>query len=324
MTAWAELHLHLEGTLEPELIFALAERNDVRLPYADLDDLRSRYDFTDLQSFLDLYYTNMQVLRTEQDFADLTDAYLARAQRAGIKRAEVFFDLQAHTARGVAPEVALGGVHRALDAAEERYGISAGLILTFLRHLPAEEATTAYQQVVDSGVPLLGVGLCSTELGYPTEPFAEVFARARADGLRTVAHAGEEGDASYVRLALDVLGVERVDHGVRAVEDDELIERLIAERMPLTMCPLSNVRLKVVPDLAAHPIVGLLRRGVRVTVNSDDPAYFGGYLDDVVAALREAFALSEAEIAQLARNSIEASFASDVEKARLLGEGPGH
>lgn len=320
MTAWAELHLHLEGTLEPELIFALAERNGVELPYRDLADLRSRYDFGDLQSFLDLYYTNMQVLQTERDFADLADAYLARAQRAGVRRAEVFFDLQAHTARGISPAVALGGVHRALAASEESYGISTGLILTFLRHLPAAEAMIAYQQAVDTGVPLLGVGLCSTEVGYPADAFAEVYARARADGLRTVAHAGEEGDAGYVWEVLDALRVDRIDHGVRAIEDDRLVRRLVADRIPLTMCPLSNVRLKVVANLAMHPIVYLLRRGVRVTVNSDDPAYFGGYLDDVVDALRAQFGLTDADVAQLARNSIEASFATDEEKARLLGE----
>ncbi|MGC4151622.1 MAG: adenosine deaminase [Propionicimonas sp.] len=318
MTAWAELHLHLEGTLEPELILALAERNGTELPYADLADLRSRYDFADLQSFLDLYYANMQVLQTEQDFADLTDAYLARARRAGVRRAEVFFDLQAHTARGIAPEVALNGVHRALAAAEARYQISTGLILTFLRHLPGTDAMTAYRQAVDTGVPLLGVGLCSSEVGFSAIPFAEVFDAARADGLRTVAHAGEEGGASYVREALDILKVERVDHGVHAIDDPRLIERLIAEQTPLTMCPLSNVRLKVVPTLAAHPVVELLRQGVKVTVNSDDPAYFGGYLDDVVAALRTEFDLTDAEIGQLARNSIEASFAPEVEKARLL------
>lgn len=320
MTAWAELHLHLEGTLEPELIFALAERNGTELPYENLADLRSRYDFTDLQSFLDLYYANMQVLQTEQDFADLTDAYLARAQPAGIRRAEIFFDLQAHTARGVAAEVALRGVHQALATSEARYGISTGLILTFLRHLPGADAMAAYQQAVDTGVPLLGVGLCSSEVGFPATPFAEVFDRARADGLHTVAHAGEEGGASYVREALDILKVERVDHGLHAIEDPRLIERLVAEQTPLTMCPLSNVRLKVVPTLAAHPIIDLLRRGVKVTANSDDPAYFGGYLDDVVAALRTEFGLSDADIDHLARNSIEASFTSAAEKARLLAE----
>ncbi len=320
MAAWAELHLHLEGTLEPALIFALAERNGIGLPYRDLADLRSRYDFADLQSFLDLYYTNMQVLQTERDFADLTDAYLQRARRAGIRRAEVFFDLQAHTGRGIAPEVALGGVHQALATSEARYGISSGLILTFLRHLPVADAMDAYQQAVDTGVPLLGVGLCSTEIGYPTAPFAEVFARARADGLHTVAHAGEEGGAGYVSEALETLKVERIDHGVHAIEDPRLIERLVAERIPLTMCPLSNVRLKVVPNLAAHPIVELLRHGVKVTVNSDDPAYFGGYLDDVIAALRAEFGLTDADIDQLARNSIQASFAPEAEKGRLLSE----
>lgn len=318
MTAWAELHVHLEGTLEPELIFALAERNGIPLPYADLDDLRARYDFADLQSFLDLYYTNMQVLQTAQDFADLTDAYLARARQAGVRRAEVFFDLQAHTARGIPPEVALGGVHQALAAAEAQHGISTGLILTFLRHLPAGEAMAAYRQAVETGVPLLGVGLCSTEIGHPAAEFADVFSQARADGLRTVAHAGEEGDASYVWDALRALEVERIDHGVHAIEDDRLIDHLVGERIPLTMCPLSNVRLKVVPSLAAHPILEMLRRGVHVTVNSDDPAYFGGYLDDVVAGLRAELGLTDADVAQLARNSILASFASEAEKARLL------
>ncbi|MCW5953888.1 MAG: adenosine deaminase, partial [Propionibacteriaceae bacterium] len=229
-------------------------------------------------------------------------------------------DLQAHTARGIDPNVALRGVHQALATSEARYRISSGLILTFLRHLPGADAMDAYQQAVGSGVPLLGVGLCSTEIGFPVVPFAEVFDRARADGLHTVAHAGEEGDAGYVREALDVLKVERVDHGVRAIEDPRLIDRLVADQTPLTMCPLSNVRLKVVPTLAAHPIVDLLRHGVKVTVNSDDPAYFGGYLDDVVAALRTEFNLTDADIDRLARNSIEASFAPESERARLLAE----
>lgn len=318
MAAWAELHLHLEGTLEPELIFALAERNRLRLPYADLDDLRTRYEFASLQDFLDLYYANMAVLQTEEDFADLTRAYLDRAKLAGIVRVEAFLDVQAHTGRGIAAEVPLRGVSQALAEAPRTHGISTGLIPTFLRHLPAHEAMVAYEQAVASGVPLLGVGLCSTEVGFPASGFAEVYQRARADGLRRVAHAGEEGEASYVWDVLDNLGVERVDHGVRSIDDPRLIDHLVREQIPLTMCPLSNLSLRVVPNLAAHPVVDLLRRGVLVTINSDDPAYFGGYLDDVVAAIREEFELSEQEVDQLARNSIQASFADEAEKARLL------
>ncbi|MEA5054608.1 MAG: adenosine deaminase [Propionicimonas sp.] len=319
MTAWAELHLHLEGTLEPELIFALAERNGVSLPYRDLVDLRSRYEFTDLQSFLDLYYTNMQVLQTAQDFADLTDAYLARAAKAGVRRAEVFFDLQAHTARGIAPSEALGGVHLALATSEQKYGISTGLIVTLLRHLSGESALQAYEQAVATGVPLLGIGLCSSEVGNPAGRFAEVFARARADGLHTVAHAGEEGDPSYVWDVLETLHVERIDHGIRAVEDPMLLQKLVDEQIPLTVCPLSNVRLKAVPSLAAHPLAVMLRAGALVSVNSDDPAYFGGYLDDNLTAARESLGLSADEVAQLARNSVLSSFAPQQEKARLLG-----
>ena len=317
MTAWAELHVHLEGTLEPELIFALARRNGLTLPYADIAELRSRYEFDDLQEFLDLYYANMTVLLHREDFADLTDAYLARAARAGVRRAEVFFDLQAHTGRGVSATEALEGVNDALSRSYERYGISSGLIVTMLRHLSAESAMEAYEQAVASGVPLLGIGVCSTEVGNPASRFSEVFARAQADGLHTVAHAGEEGDASYVRDVLDNLRVERVDHGVRAVGDPVLVDRLVAERIPLTVCPLSNVRLKGVRDLRVHPLADLLRRGVLVTVNSDDPAYFGGYLDDNIAAVREALGLNEDEIRTLALNSIAASFASPEVKAEL-------
>jgi adenosine deaminase len=317
MGAWAELHVHLEGTLEPELIFALAQRNGLALPYEDVEELRARYEFADLQDFLDLYYANMTVLQTAEDFADLTDAYLARAARDGVRRAEVFFDLQAHTGRGISPTAALEGVSSALARSYERYGISAGLIITFLRHLSAESAMEAYEQAVASGVPLLGVGLCSTEVGNPASRFAEVFDRARADGLHTVAHAGEEGDASYVRDVLDSLRVERVDHGVRAVGDPALVDRLVAEGIPLTVCPLSNVRLKGVPDLRTHPLAELLRRGVKVTVNSDDPAYFGGYLGENVIAVREALGLTNDEIRTLGLNSIEASFAPDEEKQSL-------
>ena len=317
MSAWAELHVHLEGTLEPELIFTLADRNGVALPYGSVEELRARYDFADLQEFLDLYYENMAVLQHASDFADLTDAYLARAARAGVRRAEVFFDLQAHTGRGVSSREALEGVSEALSRSSERFGISSGLIVTMLRHLSAESAMEAYEQAVASGVPLLGIGLCSTEVGNPASRFRAVFDRAKADGLRTVAHAGEEGDASYVRDVLDTLRVERVDHGVRAVEDATLVARLVAEEVPLTVCPLSNLRLKGVEDLTDHPLAELLRAGVMVTVNSDDPAYFGGYLDDNVRAVRVALGLSDDEIRTLALNSIAASFASDAEKAEL-------
>lgn len=317
MGAWAELHVHLEGTFEPDLIFAIAERNGIPLPYRDIDHLKALYEFGDLQEFLDLYYANMSVLRHAQDFTDLTDAYLTRAARAGIRRAEVFFDLQAHTDRGIPATEALEGVHAALASSYDRHGISSGLIVTLLRHLSAESAMEAYEQARASGVPLLGIGLCSTEVGNPASRFREVFARAQADGLHTVAHAGEEGDASYVRDVLDVLRVERIDHGVRAADDPDLVARLAAEQTPLTVCPLSNVVLKGVRDLTVHPLADLLRRGVRVTVNSDDPAYFGGYLDDNVEAVRLALGLTDDEIRTLALNSISASFAPAEEKERL-------
>lgn len=317
---FAELHVHLEGTLEPELIFELAARNHITLPYRDLADLRSRYEFTDLQSFLDLYYANMQVLQTEADFFDLTEAYLSRAARAGVRRAEVFVDLQAHTERGLEPSQVLGGVHRALAGSQSRHGISSGLIVTFLRHLSGESAWQAYQQVRASSVPVLGVGLCSTEVGNPAGRFAEVFAQAQADGLHTVAHAGEEGGPEYVWDALDILQVERIDHGIRAVEDPALVARLVAQQIPLTVCPLSNLRLKAVRSLPEHPLPELLRQGVAASVHSDDPAYFGGYLDDNIAAIQAAVGLSAAEVRQLARNSIEASFATAEEKALLLAE----
>lgn len=315
---FAELHLHLEGTLEPELAFQLAERNQITLPWHDVDDLRSRYDYGCLQDFLDIYYANMEVLRTGEDFADLTNAYLARAAQAGVVRAEVFLDLQAHLARGVAADTVLGAVSEALGESEANHGISSGLIVTFLRHLPASDAERAYDQALATGVELLGIGLCSSEVGFPAAPFASLWERARADGLHTVAHAGEEGDASYVWEALRDLKVERIDHGIRSMEDPTLVEHLRDNRIPLTACPLSNVRLKAVPSLAAHPLPAMLDAGLLVTVNSDDPAYFGGYLDDNISAVRREFGLSEAQVATLATNSIEASFLSPAEKARLL------
>nr|WP_300151834.1 adenosine deaminase [Propionicimonas sp.] len=321
MPPFAELHLHLEGTLEAEMVLELAERNHVRLPYADLDDLRARYSYASLQDFLDLYYANMQVLRTEADFAELTDAYLARAAAAGVVRAEVFCDLQAHTARGVPAPVVLAGVTDALSRSEADHGVSSGLIVTFLRHLPAADAERAYAEALATGVELLGIGLCSSEVGFPAAPFADLYARARADGLRTVAHAGEEGDASYVREALDQLGAERIDHGINAMRDPSLVQHLAERQIPLTVCPLSNVRLKAVPSLAEHPLPAMLDAGLLVCVNSDDPAYFGGYLDDNLAVVRDAFGLTEDHLATLAANSIKASFLPESEKARMLSAG---
>jgi adenosine deaminase len=319
MPPFAELHLHLEGTLEPEMVFELAERNRIGLPWRDADDLRSRYDYSCLQDFLDLYYANMAVLRTEADFAGLTDAYLARAARAGVVRAEVFCDLQAHTARGVPAPVVLAGITDALSRSEADHGVSSGLILTFLRHLSADDAEHAYDEALATGVDLLGVGLCSSEVGFPAAPFAPLYARARADGLHTVAHAGEEGGPAYVWEVLEHLKVERVDHGIRAMEDPALVRHLTEQRIPLTVCPLSNARLRAVPALADHPLPAMLAEGLVACVNSDDPAYFGGYLDANVRAVRDAFGLTEEQLATLAANSIEASFLSDADKRRLSG-----
>ncbi len=318
MLPFAELHLHLEGTLEPELVLTLAERNRIALPYRDVDDLRSHYTYRCLQDFLDLYYSNMQVLRTEADFAELTDAYLARAAAAGVVRAEVFCDLQAHTARGVPAPVVLAGIADALSAAESVHGISTGLILTFLRHLPASDAARAYDQALATGVELLGVGLCSSEVGFPAAPFADLFARARADGLHTVAHAGEEGGPESVWDVLDHLAVERIDHGINAMRDPKLVRHLAEQQLPLTVCPLSNVRLRAVPSLAEHPLPAMLDAGLKVCINSDDPAYFGGYLGENLSAVQAEFGLTAAQLATLSANSIEASFLPAAQKLRLL------
>ncbi|MFI6429957.1 adenosine deaminase [Rhodococcus oryzae] len=318
-TPLAELHMHIEGSLEPELIFALAERNKVELPYRDLDDLRGRYEFSDLQSFLDLYFANMAVLRTEQDFADLARAYFARAAAGGVQHAEVFFNPQAHTARGVPLRAVLDGLADAVRASEAEFGVSSDLIAAVLRDRPVPEAEAMLDEVLRMDVPVLGLGLDSAEVGYPPSLFVDVFARARANGLHTVAHAGEEGPPDYIWQALDLLEVERIDHGVRCLEDEALIARLVDEQIPLTVCPLSNVRLKVVDTLAEHPLRRMLEAGLLVTVNSDDPAYFGGYVDDNFARLQAELGLTELERETLARNSIRASFASPDRKAALLG-----
>lgn len=317
---FAELHLHLEGTLEPETILRLAERNRIELPYADVDELSAQYDFADLQSFLNLYYANMATLQTAADFAEMTDAYLARAAHAGVRHAEVFLDPQAHLSRGIALEEVMDGVTTALESSLANHGVSSGLIIAMLRDHSAQSAMEVLDAVVALGKPILGIGLDSAEVGHPPSKFVDVFARARAEGLHLVAHAGEEGPPAYIWEALDLLGVERVDHGIRCLEDDALVERLVTEQTPLTVCPLSNVRLRVVDDIADHPLPVMLQRGLNVSVNSDDPAYFGGYLDDNVTAVRDALGLDAAALATLARNSVTASFADDTRKAELLAE----
>lgn len=314
----AELHLHIEGTLEPELAFELARRHGVTLAYPDAAALRAAYDFDDLQSFLDLYYAGTAVLRTEQDFYDLAWAYLGRARADGVRHVEVFFDPQTHTERGVPFEVPLDGIDAALRRGEREWGLTSRLILCFLRHRPEAAAFETLAQALPHRGRIHGVGLDSAERGNPPARFARVFARARAEGFLPVAHAGEEGPAAYVREALDLLRVRRVDHGVRCEEDPALVERLVRERIPLTVCPLSNLKLKVVPDLAAHNVLRLLHRGLCVTVNSDDPAYFGGYVADNFVALRRALGLTRADAVALARNSFEAAFLEPAARAAHL------
>lgn len=305
----AELHLHVEGTLEPELAFALARRNSVTLPYTDVDALARAYDFADLQSFLNLYYACMDVLRTAQDFEDLAHAYLRRAQQDGVQHVEMFFDPQAHTSRGIALAEVIRGLDSAAQEAPQRYGISVVLIACFVRDRPVSEAMSTLEALTEHVGVVHGVGLDSAEVGYPPSIFKDVFAAAAQAGFRCVAHAGEEGPPQYVWEALDILGVERVDHGIRAVEDAALLRRLATDRIPLTLCPLSNVRLRCVDTLANHPLPKLLDAGVLITINSDDPAYFGGYVGANYAAVQEAFNFDDETMAQFARNSIEARFA---------------
>ncbi len=313
----AELHVHVEGTLEPELLFALARRNGVSLPYPDERALRAAYVFGDLQSFLDLYYAGASVLRTAEDFHDLAWAYLSRAASERVVRAEIFFDPQTHTARGVSLGTVLDGLSRACDEARG-LGVSAGLILCFLRHLPEEDAFATLEEALPYRDRILGVGLDSSERGHPPEEFARVFGRCRELGLHAVAHAGEEGPPAYVRAALDLLRVERIDHGVRCLEDPALVARLAHEGVPLTVCPLSNVKLRVFRRLEDHPLRRLLEGGIAATVNSDDPAYFGGYLNQNLVDTLTALGLDADAGLRLARNSLEASFLEPSERATLL------
>ena len=319
----AELHLHIEGTLEPEMIFACARRNGIQLPYDDVEQLRSRYVFEDLASFLDLYYTGMNVLRTAQDFTDVTDAYLARAREQGVRHAEIFFDPQAHLQRGVPLSEVLDGLEASLATSWQRFGISTRLIACFLRDRGPVEAMQTWEQLVPHTHRLAGVGLDSAELGYPPEDFAGVFERARDAGLHLVAHAGEEGPPEYVWQALDVLGVGRVDHGIRAVEENALLKRLARDRTPLTVCPLSNVRLRCVPELSQHCLPQLVDAGAVLTLNSDDPAYFGGYIDDNFQAVRRELGVDEGTLREFAANSFRASMLGEADRARLLSEIPG-
>jgi adenosine deaminase len=316
----AELHIHIEGSLEPELMFEIAERNGVALRYASVEEVRRAYSFTDIQSFLDVYYEATQVLLYEQDFYDLTWAYLQRVAAQNVRRAEIFFDPQAHTDRGVPFETVITGIHRALVDAEQRLGISSALIMCFLRHLSAEEAMETLNSSLPFGNWIVGVGLDSSEVGNPPEDFKAVFDIAREHGLLTVAHAGEEGPPEYIWQALDDLKVSRIDHGVRCVEDPKLVERLREEQVPLTVCPLSNVRLRVFDSVREHNLKQMLDLGLCVTVNSDDPAYFGGYIDENFYAAQEGLDLSRDDIYRLVRNSFWASFLDAGEKQQLLDE----
>jgi adenosine deaminase len=316
----AELHIHIEGTLEPELLVTLARRNGIPMPTVDVAELRATYKFGSLQSFLDRYYQNLRVLRIEQDFYDLGRAYLARAAAAGVRRAEIFFDPQTHLANEVPLAAVFGGLTAALADGARDHGISADLILCFLRDLGPDAADAVLQASLPFRDQFIGVGLDSAEVGYPPAPFQDVYRLAAAEGLRLVAHAGEEGGPYYVREALDLLGVERVDHGVRSVEDPSLVARLRDEQVPLTVCPLSNVALHVVDTLGDHVLPGMLDAGLLATVNSDDPAYFGGYVDDNLAAVRAAFGYDDARLATLARNSFDACFAPEADKRRWKAE----
>ncbi|WP_180122635.1 adenosine deaminase [Acinetobacter sp. YH12086] len=310
----AELHVHIEGTFEPELMFAIAQRNNIAIPYQSVEELKEAYNFHNLQSFLDIYYAGANVLIHEQDFYDLAWAYLEKCAEDHVVHTEMFFDPQTHTDRGVAFETVLNGLQRACNDAKVKLGISSHLIMCFLRHLSEDAAFATLDQALPYKDQIIGVGLDSSEVGHPPSKFERVFAKARESGFLIVAHAGEEGPAEYVWEALDLLKVNRVDHGVRSEEDPALMQRLIAEKMPLTVCPLSNLKLCVVNDMADHNIRRLLQQGVHVTVNSDDPSYFGGYMNDNFIAITKALDLSNAELKQLAINSFEASFISDAEK----------
>ncbi|MEH6456457.1 MAG: adenosine deaminase [Cocleimonas sp.] len=316
----AELHLHIEGTFEPELMFELAARNNITLPYESVEALHKAYDFSRLQDFLDIYYQGMNVLRTEQDFYDLTWAYLEKVNAQNVRHVEIFFDPQGHVDRGIAFETALNGIHSALSTAQKEFRISFGIIMCFLRHLDESDAFKTLELALPHKDKIIGVGLDSSEMGHPPSKFEGVFAKAREAGFHIVAHAGEEGPPEYIYEALDLLKVDRIDHGNTSMQDPELLKRLAKEQIALTICPLSNTKLCVVDDMKNHPLPGMLEAGLNITINSDDPAYFGGYLNENYEAISPIINNDKGVLSQLAKNSFKAAFISASEKARLIAE----
>lgn len=314
----AELHLHIEGTFEPELMFAIARRNGVPLSYTSVEEVKEAYRFANLQEFLDIYYAGAQVLLYEQDFYDLTFAYFTRIHQQGVVHAEIFFDPQTHTDRGIPFSTVVKGITRAMDDVRSKYGISSGLILSILRHLSEESALQTFEEARPFLSYFIGIGLDSSEMGHPPTKFSRVFEKARAEGLKILAHAGEEGPPAYIWQALNDLKVDRLDHGNRSIEDEALVQELVKRQIALTLCPLSNLKLQVVKDLRNHPLKYMLDKGMLVTINSDDPAYFGGYLNENYEAIAEALNLSSDELRQLAANSFTASFLPEEEKRRHI------
>ena len=316
----AELHLHIEGTFEPDLMFEIARRNNISINYKSVDELKKAYNFNNLQEFLDIYYAGASVLIYEQDFYDLTWAYLTKVHEQNLVHTEIFFDPQTHTDRGISFDTVIQGIHSALEDAKEKLGISYQLIMCFLRHLDEVAAFDTLEQALPYKEWIAGVGLDSSEMGHPPSKFENVFSKALDEGFITVAHAGEEGPAAYVWEAINLLKISRIDHGNRSLEDDQLIKHIVEKQIPLTVCPLSNLALKVVEDLKDHPMLQLMEAGLMVTINSDDPAYFGGYMNENYIQIAAALNLSKKQITELAKNSFKASFLSDVEKEKLMNQ----
>ena len=316
----AELHLHIEGTFEPDLMFEIARRNNISINYKSVDELKKAYNFNNLQEFLDIYYAGASVLIYEQDFYDLTWAYLTKVHEQNLVHTEIFFDPQTHTDRGISFDTVIQGIHSALEDAKEKLGISSQLIMCFLRHLDEVAAFDTLEQALPYKEWIAGVGLDSSEMGHPPSKFENVFSKALDEGFITVAHAGEEGPAAYVWEAINLLKISRIDHGNRSLEDDQLITHIVEKQIPLTVCPLSNLELKVVDDLKDHPMLQLMEAGLMVTINSDDPAYFGGYINENYIQIAAALNLSKKQITDLAKNSFKASFLSNVEKEKLINQ----